>query len=267
MNNSSWVEENYSIPEDITNVYNIEVEHPSHIPLIVEAVSRTAEEEPVAAGLNHQEERYANEFPGEKYEGKHVMRGVNEQLSSNLEPGMDIFKRPDSGQTVYTDDSKFCEILGIPFEDQNQKKASKLTDWYLEDLQDDIEMLEEASRIRPQKRDLYSGKNQIISTATKPGEKSVTTRGYWAEEMPEVYSLMFRDGATWGEIMRHRENMKESKRVLGVNNFYEKRMDNYDTEDMTSKEFLEENLDLTDVELPYTLLEENNGIPRKICFA
>ncbi|PSG99505.1 MAG: hypothetical protein BRC29_05305 [Nanohaloarchaea archaeon SW_7_43_1] len=266
MNNSSW-EEDYSIPKDISNVYNIEVEHPSHIPLIVEAVSRIADEEPVTAGLDHQEEKYANEFPREKYEGKHVMRGVNEQLSSNLEPGMNIFKRPDSGQTVYTDDSKFCEILGLPIEDQNQRKASELTDLHLDNLQDDIEMLEETSYIRPEGKDLYSGKNQIIDTTTKLGGESVTTRGYWAEEIPEVYHLMFRDGATWGEIMRHRENMKESKRVLGENNFYEKRMDSYDAEKINSSEFLEENLDLTDVELPCSLLEENKGIRREISFA
>jgi hypothetical protein len=265
MNTEYWMED-YSIPEDIGTAYNIEVEHPTHIPLIVELIGELADDEPVIAGLDHREEKYADEFPGDNYDGRHAMRGVNEQLSNNLEPGRNLFKRPDGGYTVYTDDTKFCEILGLPLEERNQKKASELTDWYLEDLAREIEWIEEEADLTIEDRDLYSNRKQIIGTATRFNEKSVTTRGYFAEQIPEIYGLMAKDGATWSDMMRHRENMRESERILGENNFYEKRMDRYDTEEISSSEFLEENLDTENLDLEYTLLEDKSGMERRICF-
>jgi hypothetical protein len=264
MNTESWAE-NYSIPEDIDTFYNIEVEHPTHIPLIVEVIGEISKEKPVIAGLDHREQEYSGEFPGHGYDGRHAMRGGNEQISSNLEPGTNLFKRTDGGYTVYTDDTKFCEILGLPLEEQDQKKASELTDWYLGELAREIESLEETD-LTIEDRDLYSGNNQIIGTATKFRENSVTTRSYWAEKIPGIYDLMAKDGATWGEMMRHRENMRESERLLGENSLYQKRIERYDSQDITSSNFLEENLDLENLELPYTLLEEEEGMPRKICF-
>lgn len=265
MKTDNWVEENFDLPEEFGARFNIAVEHPTHIRPIVGIVAEISKEHPVLAGLDHREQEYASEYPNKNQDGRHAMRGVNEDIGdTGLEYGTSLFQRPDSGNTVYTDDTKYCEIIGLPLEKTQQKTASELTDWYLEDLGETVRELETDGYIHPQDRDLHAGNNQIIGTATKFHDSSATVRGYWAEEIPRVYELMARDGASWGEIMKHRENMRASEKILGENSFYQERIGTSETQQMTSKEFLQKYLESKHLE---TGSPPQKGMDRKICFA
>jgi lipoate-protein ligase A len=229
--------------------YDIKVEDPKHIPDLVNVTQELGKYNTVILGLDHQE----------GYEGRHAMRGRYEDLG-DLEPGEEVFRRPDGGNTVYTDDSKYALNFGIPIPPVDHKKANT----YTAGLHDFINERTDAT-LQEGQRDMYLGGDQIVGVSQRFGNESVVLRGYWAEDMPNVYDLMYKDGLSTEEVEAHQQAMQKSADVMGSQEFYQKVMDEFHADELTSTEFLEgrvEEIGKTAEEL----LEETNTREPKVCF-
>lgn len=232
---------------DLSNIaaYDVTVEEPEHIPALVELTQELGRYKPTLIGLDHQE----------GYENRHAMRGRYERFG-DLEPGTEAFRRPDGGHTVYTDDSKYALTFGLPLENGDTKKANT----YTEELHDFIDNRTDATFQRGE-RDLYLGGDQLIGVSQKFEDNSVILRGYWAEETPEVYDLMQKDGFSTQEIDAHQQAMEKSAAILGEQDFYQTVMDEFHAEELTSTELLDSPNDAAQA-----LLEEDGYRDRKACF-
>lgn len=237
-----------SRPSNIA-AYDIEVEEPEHIPDLVNVTQELGKYRPVMIGLDHQE----------GYEGRHAMRGRYEGFG-DLEPGVDVFRRPDGGNTVYTDDSKYALNFGFPLENSDQKKA----DTFTSTLHDFIDERTETTFQRGQ-RDLYLGDDQILGISQKFDEGSVVVRGYWAEEVSDVYDLMSQDGFSTEEIEAHQRAMRKSAEVMGEQDFYQTVMEEFQADELTSSEFLEKHTGKNGSAAD-TLLEEEGVRRPRACF-
>lgn len=238
-----------SISPSNTAAYDIEVKDPEHIPDLVNVTQELGRYGNILIGLDHQE----------GYEGRHAMRGRYEDLG-NLETGEEVFRRPDGGNTVYTDDSKYALNFGIPIPSVDQKKANT----YTIALHDFIDDRTETTFQRGQ-RDLYLGGDQIVGISQRFGDESVVLRSYWAEDMPNVYDLIYKDGYSAEEVDSHQHAMQKSAEVMGEQEFYETVMDEFHANELTSTEFLENRVENIG-ERAEQLLEEDNVRKPKICF-
>lgn len=229
--------------------YNIEVEEPEHIPDLVDVTQELGRYNTVIIGLDHQE----------GYDGRHAMRGRYEDLG-NLEAGEDVFRRQDGGNTVYTDDSKYALNFGVPLQPVDHKKANT----YTAGLHDFINERTDVT-LQEGQRDMYLGGDQIVGASQKFGDESAVVRGYWAEEMPEIYDLMYQDGLSTEEVEAHQQAMQKSAEVMGGQEFYQKVMDEFHADELTSTEFLEGRVE--DVgKTAEELLEETSNREPKVCF-
>lgn len=238
-----------SVRPSETPAYDIEVEEPEHIPDLVAVTQELGSYGNILIGLDHQE----------GYEGRHAMRGRYEDLG-DLEPGEEVFRRQDGGNTVYTDDSKYALTFGIPILPTDQKMANS----YTEGLHEFINDRTDATFQRGQ-RDMYLGGDQIVGVSQKFGDESVVLRGYWAEDMPEIYDLMYQDGLSGEEVEAHQKAMEKSAEVMGGQGFYQTVMDEFHAEELTSTEFLEDHVENIG-ETAEELLQEDNMREPKVCF-
>jgi len=238
-----------SIAPDNLVAYDVEVDDPRHIPDLVKITQELGAYTPVLIGLDHQED----------CSDRHAMRGRYEDFGG-LEPGEDVFRRPDGGKTVYTDDSKYALTFGSPLEPGDQKRAES----YTQALHD---FIDERTHITFQrgKRDLYLGGDQIIGVSQLFGPDSAVRRAYWAEEVPDIYDIMYRDGASKEEIRTHREAMEKSAEVLGEQNFYNQVMKELRADTVNSTEFLETHVDKPGEEAE-RLLKEEGRREHGVCF-
>lgn len=235
-------------PENLV-AYDVEVEDPRHIPDLVEATQQLGQYTPVLIGLDHQE----------GYEGRHAMRGRYEEFGE-LEAGENAFRRPDGGNTVYTDDSKYALNFGVPLEPVDQKKAQTLTD----ELHSFIDDRNDYS-FQSGERDLYFGGDQIVGTSQIFGDESAVLRAYWAEEVPDVYDIMYQDGLSNDEIQSHQEAMEKSQDTMGDQDFYRKVLDEFHADELTSTEFLDKFTDEPGRKAE-ELLEMEGARERDVCF-
>ena len=235
-----------SIRTSDLRAYNIEVEEPEHIPDLVAVTQELGKHNTVIIGLDHQEAR-------------HAMRGRYEGLG-DLEAGEDVFRRQDGGNTVYTDDSKYALNFGVPLQPVDHKKANT----YTEGLHDFINERTDTTFQRGQ-RDMYMSGDQIVGTSQKFGEDSVVLRAYWAEEMLNVYDLMYKDGFSTEEVEAHQQAMQKSAEAMGGQEFYQTVMDEFHADGLTSTEFLGDHVE-TIGETAGRLLEEDNTREPKACF-
>ncbi|QKQ98933.1 hypothetical protein GKQ38_05475 [Candidatus Nanohaloarchaea archaeon] len=229
-----------------TEAYSIEVEEPAHIPDLVELTQELGSDNPALVGLDHQEEG-------------HAMRGRYERFG-DLEPGEEAFRRPDGGHTVFSDESKYALTFGLPLQPGDTKRA----DTYTQQLHDFIDDRVEECFQRGA-RDLYLGGDQLVGVSQKFEEDSAVLRAYWAEEEPDIYDLMYKDGFSAREVEEHREAMEKSSEVLGGQDFYQTVMDEFNAEELTSTEFLE-NYRSSLTEASDRLAREEGRRDRKACF-
>lgn len=257
MNNEHWIDDNLNFSEADILHYDIKVTNPRHIPGIVNRLTEMAKEEPVIAGLDHRE----------GFNGRHAMIGVNEEIgNTGLVPGFNLFRRPDSGNTVYTSDSKYCQIIGGPIEDSMQKRANDFTDFVHRNMIDEIESYTDHTyNVYPSGRDLEVNGNQLVGMAASFNNGAVLGRSYWSEAIPEVYDLMRLDGTSEKQVERHQEQMHTSKEVLEGFYTHQHRLEN--TENLTSDHFLQKYGEPEDFNLYSKLLEDPDyGMERDICF-
>lgn len=237
-----------SIAPDNIQAYDIEVENPKHIPALVNLTQELGSYTPVMIGLDHQE----------GYEGRHAMRGRYEEFG-DLEPGENVFRRPDGGNTVYTDDSKYALNFGLPLQPFDTKRANS----YTEELHDFIDERTDVTFQRGE-RDLYLGGDQLFGVSQRFSDDSAVLRSYWAEEFPNVYDLMYKDGLSDEEIESHQQAMEKSADILGTQEFYQTVMDEFHADELTSTEFLRQHN--VSEESANQLLEESGSRERKVCF-
>ncbi len=238
-----------SIAPDNLAAYDVEVDDPSHIPELVELTQELGHYTPVLIGLDHQE----------GYEGRHAMRGRYEEFG-NLEPGENAFRRPDGGNTVYTDDSKYALNFGVPLEPSEQKRAQTHTD----ELHDFVDERNDET-FQSGERDLYLGGDQVMGTSQLFEDNSAVLRAYWAEEVPDVYDLMYQDGATQQEIENHQRAMQKAADTLGEQSFYEQVMDEFHADSLKSTELLDRFVDEPSRKAE-ELLKQDGSREHRICF-
>lgn len=237
-----------SIAPDGIAAYDVEVEEPEHIPDLVNLTQEVGQYMPVMIGLNHHE----------GYDGPHAMRGRYEEFG-DLEPGENVFRRPDGGKTVYTDDSKYALNIGAPLEPSEDKRANS----YAEELHDFIDERTDMTFQRGE-RDLYLGGDQLFGVSQRFQSSSAVLRAYWAQEVPEVYDLMEDDGISEEEIGDHQQAMQKSAEVLGEQNFYQKVMDEFQAQELKSGDLLEYHN--SNGKSARELLEEEGIHEAKVCF-
>lgn len=233
------------IPEDL-HAYDVTVDEPEHIPALVQLTQDLGSYTPVIIGLDHQED-------------EHAMRGRYEEFG-DLEPGEEVFRRPDGGHTVYTDDSKYALTFGLPMQPTDTKRANTYTD----NLHDFINERTD-TELQEGQRDLYLGGDQLIGVSQRLTDESTVLRGYWAEEIPEVYDLMYQDGLSEEDINAHQRAMRKSADVLGEQEFYQQIMDEFDARNVSSTDLLEDHFDSPE-QVAGELLEEEGVRERKVCF-
>ncbi|MFQ3308617.1 MAG: hypothetical protein ACI977_000860 [Candidatus Nanohaloarchaea archaeon] len=238
-----------SIAPDNITAYDVKVEKPEHIPELVNLTQKVGQNTPIMIGLDHQE----------GYEGRHAMRGRYEDFG-DLEPGEEVFRRPDGGNTVYTDDSKYALTFGVPLEPSEDKMANS----YAEVLHDFIDERTDLTFQRGE-RDLYLGGDQLVGVSQRFHYESAVLRAYWAEEMPETYNLMYKDGLSDEQVEAHQQAMQKSADVLGGQDFYQTVMEEFHADELKSGDFLSY-FTSNPEKSAQELLEENGRHEAKVCF-
>lgn len=235
-----------NIEPEKTEAYSINVADAAHIPDLVALTQELGRYKPVVIGLDHQEE-------------PHAMRGRYENTGSLTEG--EVYRRPDGGHTVFSDDSKYALTFGIPVEPFESKSADSLTEGLHDFIDDRADQCFQRGA-----RDLYMRGDQIVGVSQRLKEDSAVVRAYWAEDIPEVYGLMYRDGFSNEDMALHQRAMDKSAELLGGQNFYETVMKEFGVEEThDSGEFLRAH-GINPGELSEQLLQEEGKRERKACF-
>jgi hypothetical protein len=236
-----------NIAPDNVLAYDVEVEDARHIPDLVEITQELGSYTPVIIGLDHRQE-------------PHAMRGRYEKLG-DLKKN-EVFRRPDGGQTVYTDSSKYALNFGVNLDSGETKKADTGTT----ELHDFVAGRTGRNLDRGE-RDLYLdgvvAGDQVVGTSSRFQDDSAVLRAYWAEDIPDVYDLMYRDGFDYGEIARHRKAMERSREAL--EGLYRRTMDEFHADKLTSTELLEK-MGMESGKTAAELLEEEGVRNPDACF-
>ncbi|WEL23847.1 hypothetical protein [Candidatus Nanohalovita haloferacivicina] len=236
-----------NIEPEKTEAYSINVEDAAHIPDLVALTQELGQYKPVIIGLDHQEE-------------PHAMRGRYES-TGDLIAGEEVYRRPDGGHTVFSDDSKYALTFGLPVEPFESKNADTLTEGVHDFIDDRTDQCFQRGA-----RDLYTGGDQIVGVSQRLKGDSAVVRAYWAEDLPEVYGLMYRDGFSDEEMNRHQRAMEKSTEILGGQDFYKTVMEEFGVEEtQDSGEFLRAH-GIEPGTLSEQLLEEEGKRERKACF-